>query len=143
MKSTVSLAVVLICALAASAGAQQPPGVAAPAPMTLEQLMSMDVERVFGASRFQQSVIDAPASVTIVTRDDIERFGYRTLADILRVVRGFYVSNDRNYSYVGVRGFSRPGDYNTRVLLLIDGHRLNDNIYDQALIGTEFRSTSS
>ena len=137
MKSPVTLAVVLICALAASAGAQQPAG-EAQAPITLEQLMAMDVERVFGASRFQQSVLDAPASVSIVTRDDIERFGYRTLADILRSVRGFYVSNDRNYSYVGVRGFSRPGDYNTRVLLLIDGHRLNDNIYDQAMIGTEF-----
>lgn len=138
MKGTFTLAAVLTCGLAAPLAAQQPAGSDAAAPITLEQLMSMDVERVFGASRFQQSVLEAPASVSIITRDDIERFGYRTLADILRVARGFYVSNDRNYSYVGVRGFSRPGDYNTRVLLLIDGHRLNDNIYDQAAIGTEF-----
>jgi outer membrane receptor for ferrienterochelin and colicins len=53
-------------------------------------------------------------------------------------VRGFWVNTDRNYSYLGVLGFARPGDYNTRILLLINGHRLNDNIYDQALIGTEF-----
>ena len=133
------LAAVTICAIAAPVHAQQPAGAGPPpAPLTLEQLMSIEVERVFGASRFQQSVLDAPASVSIITHDDIDRFGYRTLADILRAVRGFYVSNDRNYSYVGVRGFSRPGDYNTRVLLLIDGHRMNDNIYDQALIGTEF-----
>ena len=32
----------------------------------------------------------------------------------------------------------RPGDYNSRVLFLINGHRINDNIYDSALIGTEF-----
>ena len=70
--------------------------------------------------------------------EDIDRFGYRTLADILRGVRGFYVTNDRNYSYLGVRGFSRPGDYNARVLLLVDGHRLNDNVFGSALIGTEF-----
>jgi iron complex outermembrane receptor protein len=37
-----------------------------------------------------------------------------------------------------VRGFARPGDYNTRVLLLVNGHRLNDNIDDGATIGTEF-----
>ena len=138
-QSSVPLAAVVICVLAVPAAAQPAAQTAsAQDPLTLEQLMSMDVERVFGASRFQQSVLDAPAAVSIVTRDDIERFGYRTLADILRVVRGFYISNDRNYSYVGVAGFSRPGDYNTRVLLLIDGHRQNDNIFDQAMIGTEF-----
>lgn len=38
---------------------------------------------------------------------------------------------------MGARGFSLPGDYSTRVLLLLDGHRLNDNIYDQAAIGPE------
>jgi iron complex outermembrane receptor protein len=76
--------------------------------------------------------------VSIVTREEIDTYGYRTLADVLRGVRGFYVTSDRNYSYLGVRGFLRPGDYNTRVLLLVDGHRLNDNIFDQAFIGTEF-----
>ena len=55
-----------------------------------------------------------------------------------RSVRGFYTTYDRNYSYVGVRGFGRPGDYNTRVLLLVDGHRLNDAVYNQAPIGTDF-----
>jgi len=37
-----------------------------------------------------------------------------------------------------VRGFARPGDYNSRILLLVDGNRLNDAVYDTASIGTEF-----
>ena len=106
--------------------------------MSIEELMKVEVDSVYGASGYKQKVTEAPASVTIITADDIQRYGYRTLADVLRHVPGFYVSNDRNYSYVGVRGFSRPGDYNSRLLLLVDGHRVNDNVYDEAAIGTDF-----
>lgn len=105
--------------------------------MSLEELMRIDVERVFGASQRTQPVTEAPSSVTIITADEIDRYGYRSLADILRAARGLYVSDDRNYSYVGVRGFARSGDYNTRVLLLVNGHRVNDNVYDQAGIGAD------
>ena len=106
--------------------------------LSLEQLMEIPVDTVFGASKFLQKVTEAPASITIVTSEDIRSYGYRTLAEILQSVRGFYVSYDRNYSYLGVRGLGRPGDYNTRILLLIDGHRINENIYNMAPIGTEF-----
>jgi outer membrane receptor for ferrienterochelin and colicins len=105
---------------------------------TLEELLNVEVGTVFGASRYLQRVTDAPAAVSIVTHEEIERFGYQTLAEVLRGVRGFYVTNDRNYSYLGVRGFSRPGDYNTRVLILINGHRHNETIYDGAYVGADF-----
>ena len=106
--------------------------------LSMEQLMQIEVEKVVTASRFSQQVTEAPASMSVITSDDIRKYGYRTLADVLRSVPGLYVSYDRNYSYLGVRGFSRPGDYNSRFLLMIDGHRLNDGIYDTAAIGTEF-----
>lgn len=103
--------------------------------LPLERLMAMEV---VSASKFPQRLSEAPASVTVVSSADIREYGHRTLADVLRSIRGLYVSYDRNYSYIGVRGFSRPGDYNTRVLLLVDGYRFNDNVYDQASIGSEF-----
>lgn len=106
--------------------------------LSLEQLIQVKVEKVVTASRFSQRVTEAPASMSVITGDDIRKYGYRTLADVLRSVPGLYVSSDRNYSYLGVRGFNRPGDFNSRVLLLIDGHRLNDNIFDTAALGTEF-----
>ena len=52
-------------------------------------------------------------------------------------MRGFLVTNDHNYAYAGVRGFARTGDYNARILLLVDGHRTNDTTYDQAFLGNE------
>ncbi len=108
-----------------------------PNELSLEQLIHIRVDSVTGASRYEQKVTQAPASISILTADEIKKFGYRTLADVLRSVRGLYVSYDRNYSNFGIRGFSRPGDFNTRILLLVNGHRMNDNLYDSALIGTE------
>jgi outer membrane cobalamin receptor len=103
--------------------------------MSLEQLSQMTV---YSASKHEQSVSDAPSSVTIITADEIQRYGYRTLADILETVRGFYITSDRYQSYVGVRGFGRLGDWNSRILLLVDGHRINSNVLGQAFVGLEF-----
>jgi iron complex outermembrane receptor protein len=106
--------------------------------LSLEELMKLDAGQVYGASDRLQPVLEAPASVSFVTAEDISRYGYHTLADILRSIRGIYVTNDRNFSYFGMRGFSTPGDYNSRILLLVNGHRMNDNIFGQAEIGAEF-----
>lgn len=105
------------------------------AQLPLEQLMQMEVRT---ASRYLQSALEAPAAVSVVTAEDIRTFGYRNLAEVLAGMRGLYMSYDRSYHYLGMRGFSTPGDYNTRVLLLVDGVRFNDNLYDQAPVGTDF-----
>jgi outer membrane receptor for ferrienterochelin and colicins len=105
--------------------------------LSLERLMDMNIDSVYGASKYEQRVTQAPSSISIVTAAEIRRFGYRSMAEVLQSVRGLYVTNDRNYSYIGMRGFLRPGDYTTRVLVLIDGHRLNDNIYDSGSVGLE------
>jgi iron complex outermembrane receptor protein len=102
-----------------------------------EEILFQELPSVFGASKYQQKPSEAPAWVTLITAEEIEKYGHRTLAEVLRSVPGFYATDDRNYTYLGVRGFNRPGDYNTRVLLLVDGHRLNDNVYDAAYYGTE------
>jgi len=103
--------------------------------LSIEQLLNV---KILTASKFSQSASDAPSAVTVIPRDEIQKYGYRTLADLLQTVRGFYITYDRNYSYLGVRGFQRPGDYNSRILILIDGRRVNDNIYAQGYLGTEF-----
>jgi iron complex outermembrane receptor protein len=104
----------------------------------IEELMRLDAGQVFGASERLQPSIEAPASVSFITAEEIRRYGYRSLADILRAVRGMYIVDDRNYSVLGARGFALPGDYNSRVLLLVNGHRVNDNVFGQAEVGAEF-----
>jgi outer membrane receptor for ferrienterochelin and colicins len=105
------------------------------AELSLEELMHIPV---YAASRYAQDMSDAPASVTIITGRDIKAYGYCTLAEVLSSVPGFYMSCDRSYEYAGMRGFSRPGDFNTRILLLIDGVRTNEVIYDSSGLGADF-----
>jgi outer membrane receptor for ferrienterochelin and colicins len=105
--------------------------------LPLEALMNLEVPTVYAASKIEQKITEAPASTTIITSDEIKKFGYRTLADALRTVPGFNVSYDRDYDYLGVEGISL-GDANNRVLLLVDGHRVNNNLTDSAAIGTDF-----
>jgi len=110
------------------------PGAAQLADLPLDDLLNLEVT---GASRSAQPRSTAAAAVTVITAAEIRALGHRTLADALRTVRGLNVVYDRTYSYLGVRGFFAPGDYNTRVLLLIDGNRVNENLYDMAFIGSE------
>jgi outer membrane receptor for ferrienterochelin and colicins len=130
--TTLAAAVVVTLALCGPASAQSRLN-----DLSIEELMRLDAGQVFGASERLQPSIEAPASVSFITAQEIRRHGYRTLADILSAVRGMYIVDDRNYSVLGVRGFAVPGDYNTRVLLLINGHRVNDNIFGQAHLGAE------
>jgi iron complex outermembrane receptor protein len=133
-RSSVALCATIMALLSVGTGhAAEPPIDLAALP--IEQLLTLEV---YSASKFTQKTSEAPSAVSVVTAADIKAFGWRTLADILRSMRGLHVNYDRNYEYLGARGFLRPGDYNTRFLLLIDGNRNNDGVYDQASIGTEF-----
>ncbi len=103
--------------------------------MPLDELVNVEIS---SASRFKQKSSEAPSAVEVLTAKDIASFGWRTLADALNAIRGLYVRNDRNYSYLGARGFMRPGDYNSRILIMVDGRRMNDAVYDSGFIGEEF-----
>ncbi len=96
----------------------------------IETPLFEDIPSVYSASKYEQKVTKAPASISIVTADEIKKYGYRTFGAILTSLRGFYTTGDRAYGYIGARGFGLPSDYNSRLLLLIDGHRFNDSILD-------------
>lgn len=101
---------------------------------SIEDLLDIEIN---SASKYDQKVNQAPASITIITAEDIERYGYETLDEVFNSLRGFYVSNDKNYSYLGARGFGRPTDYNNRILFLTNGHFQNESVYNSVLMGAE------
>jgi outer membrane receptor protein involved in Fe transport len=138
--SRLTLLTGVVLALASSAAAQdsQPPALAPTNldSLSMEELMQV---KVVSAALHPQTVQEAPASVTIITAEDIRKYGYRTLGEALAAVRGFYLTNDRSYQTMGVRGFSLPGDYDSHLLVMVNGHNMADNIFNYMLYeGNDF-----
>jgi iron complex outermembrane receptor protein len=108
----------------------------------VNQLFQMDLldlmnQKVVTASKYIQSSAEAASSIGVITAAEIKQFGYRTLGEALNSQRGMYQSNDKNYLYIGSRGFSRPTDYNNRIVIMIDGHIMNEVVYGSAFMGNE------
>lgn len=101
--------------------------------LSLEELGAL---RVTTVSLHEESVTDAPASVTVITAEEIGRSGYRTLAEALSWVRGFFTTSDYTYDAVGIRGFALPG-FEARYMIMINGHKMSDNILDSTPAGTD------
>jgi outer membrane receptor for ferrienterochelin and colicins len=100
-------------------------------------LLFDDIPVVFAATKVSQKITDVPATVTVIQENDIKKYGYETLSEALRMVTGLYVTNDRSYEYLAVRGYYMPGDYLSRILMMINGNVVNDPIYGSAKIGRE------
>ncbi|MFO0684055.1 MAG: TonB-dependent receptor [Sandaracinus sp.] len=94
---------------------------------------------VAAASRRSESLDDAPASVSVISSQEMEAFGYPTIYEALRGVRGFALTTDSTYSNAAVRGLGQPNDYSNRLLVLSDGAILNENILYQPFIGFDGR----
>jgi iron complex outermembrane receptor protein len=126
------LAVWCWLALCAAPGAAQ--AQADPLSLSLEQLMDV---KVVGAAKYEQRQNEVAAAVSVITRQEIQAFGWSTLEQALASLPGVYTTYDRQYLYLGTRGFSVPGDYNTRVLITVNGNRANEPLYDGAAFGTQ------
>jgi len=92
-----------------------------PTDLSLEQLPAVEVS---SASKYSQRTGDAPSAVQVISREDIQLHGWRTLTESLAGLPGMYANNDRTHDFLGARGFQVPGDCNTRFLLLI-GFEIN------------------
>ncbi|MXQ13081.1 TonB-dependent receptor domain-containing protein [Microvirga makkahensis] len=75
---------------------------------------------VVTAAGFEQSVKDAPASISVITREELEKGAFRDLTDALREVQGVTVTGVANEKDIFIRGL--PGSY---TLILVDGKRQN------------------
>lgn len=79
------------------------------------------VERlVVSASGFAQQQTDAPASITVINKEQLEKKPIHDLADAVKGVEGVSVNGNANKQEITIRGL--PGEY---TLILVDGRRQN------------------
>jgi len=84
-------------------------------------------EVVVSATRTEQSTLTTPASITVITRSQIESSGAANVAEMLRGQGGVQLNDlygDGSRVSVGMRGFGESAGSNT--LVLVDGRRLNN-----------------
>jgi outer membrane receptor for ferrienterochelin and colicin len=86
------------CVLLAAIGAQA--GAADLDSLSMKQLMQIEV---VGASKYGQKQDAVAAAVSVITRQEIIAFGWRTLDEALASLPGVYTTYDRQYSYLGMR----------------------------------------
>lgn len=103
--------------------------------LSLEDLLAV---KIVGASKYEQKQSEVAAAVSVITRQEIKAFGWRTLDEALASLPGVHATYDRQYAYLGARGFGLPGDYNTRMLVTVNGNRVNDPVFDAGAFGRQF-----
>ena len=97
------------------------------APWVLAEESETIPDVVVSATRSEQSSVTIPASITIISREQIERSGARHIADVLRGQGTIQISDpfgDGSRTSVGMRGFGETA--NANILILVDGRRLNN-----------------
>jgi outer membrane cobalamin receptor len=98
--------------------------------LPLEDLLKI---KVVSAGKRPQFQSDIPASVTVITKNEIEQFGYLTLQEILQQVPGLYLWDDyhvRGHVNIGVRGFTSTDN----IIILVNGVNQVEGVYNEYLL---------
>ena len=101
---------------------------AQPTPQADELDLLAQENLVYSAARYAQTIAATPANVSVISRDDIRRYGYRSVPDALKSLPGVYDAASQ-WPALGVNGVAVPGDFGSRILYLINGMPIYEPTY--------------
>lgn len=90
----------------------------------LELLLFDESEVVVTAAKREQRVMETPCTIRVITRKEIELWGYRNLDELLRLQHDVNISNNRVFTITSLRGWGGTSG-SERILFLLDGKPLN------------------
>ncbi|WP_213998833.1 TonB-dependent receptor [Arsukibacterium sp.] len=93
---------------------------------------------VVTASGFEQKLVDAPASISVITQEELTKRPYTTLLDAVRDLEGVDIGETRDKT--GQGSISMRGMGSDYTLILVDGKRQNNHgdIYPNNFGGNQF-----
>lgn len=97
--------------------------------LSLNDLAAIKVQ----AAGKRTKIESIPASVVIITRQDIQKFGYTTLKEVLNQVPGLYLWDDyhvRGRINIGVRGYTSSDN----IIILVNGINQVEGVYNEYLL---------
>lgn len=109
--------------------------------LSLEEFLELETST---ASKSSQRLEEAPGIVTVITRNQIEEMGARSLEDVLNQVPGFTVGRSLQLGFhktIHVRGIFSTNA--SGILFLINGQRLNDGLSGGAVSFTSQYSVTN
>jgi outer membrane receptor for ferrienterochelin and colicin len=87
----------------------------------------LDEHVVSGASKTDEMAKDAPATTSVITAEDMRRYGMRSIAEAIDFLgMGLVTQNPLHSVEVGGRGVLLTSDFGNHVLLVVDGHVWNE-----------------
>lgn len=89
-------------------------------PLALAQEQQTMETVVVTASGHEQNIADAPASISVITREELEKQSYTNITDALKNIPGVYVTNGGNMQDISVRGMTA-----SYTLTLVDGRPIS------------------
>ena len=131
MKRAIHLVGSLSCALVLNRGvsAQEAQGSEATAEVgdTTELEGLLDESVVSTASRVAESAHSAPSTSWSITAEELLRYGISTIDEAINFLSmGMVSERQLDYPQVGARGVLLDEDYGSHVLVLLDGHVVNE-----------------
>jgi iron complex outermembrane recepter protein len=94
---------------------------------SIEDLLDVVVTTV---SRKETPILDSPAAVHVITREDIRRSGHTSIPEILRLAPGLHVARINSSTWaIGARGANNNGRFADKLLVMIDGRSVYTDLF--------------
>ncbi|MDR0664169.1 MAG: TonB-dependent receptor [Helicobacteraceae bacterium] len=87
-----------------------------------DDVTELDEIKVVSAAGYEQNIADAPASVFVIAREELEKKSFNDLTDVLKNVPGIYITGGSVYKDISIRGMTSG-----YTLYLIDGKPMQGN----------------